>query len=106
MEPRSGIIINLVMVSPCSSYYKPLLLIALVFKSYSEPHLLDNLSNLYRRVQKQEMELSKQEMELSKQEMELTKQEMELFLLFSYLGTKNSFYKMFCIFTKDSKASI
>ena len=55
---------------------------------------------------KQEMELSKQEMELSKQEMELTKQEMELFLLFSYLGTKNSFYKMFCIFTKDSKASI
>ena len=52
------------------------------------------------------MELSKQEMELSKQEMELTKQEMELFLLFSYLGTKNSFYKMFCIFTKDSKASI
>ena len=26
MEPRSGIIITLVMISPCSSYYKPLLL--------------------------------------------------------------------------------
>ena len=27
MEPRSGIIIMLVMISPCSSYYKPLLLL-------------------------------------------------------------------------------
>ena len=41
-------------------------------------------------------------MELSKQEMELSKQEMELFLA----TIKNIFYKMFLIFTNESKTGL
>ena len=40
-------------------------------------------------------------MELSKQEMELFKQEMELFHQLPDLGSKNLFYKMSLILTKE-----
>ena len=85
-----------------------MLLIALVFKSYSEV-LNEYISYIMYQTYTEEFKnrkwnYQKQEMESSKQEMELTKQEMDLFLLFSYLRTKNSFYKLFCIFTMDLSA--
>ena len=53
--------------------------------------LLQSVSHLFQGVQNW----------FSKQEMELSKQEMELFLLFPGLRSKNFFYKMFFISTKE-----
>ena len=50
------------------------------------------------------MELSEQEMVLSEQEIELLKQEMELFL--PDFRSENFFYKMFPIYSEDSKTSL
>ena len=49
------------------------------------------------------MEFSKQEIEFSKQEMEFSKQEIEFFLQLWCLGSKNFFYKMFPIYSKELK---
>ena len=99
MEPRRGIILMKPPTHPPTHPPRRTSFFA-TCRPLIKKLLLQNVTNYYQGVQNW---FSKQEMELSKQEMELSKQEMELFLSLPCFWSKNFFYNIFSIFTKEFK---